>query len=543
MKSFLRILVLLFLSFVLAACFDRGNGEPNVNPSCELGGVSINEPTYKDTYTASSISLRLGGNAPLASDYVTWSSDPGVTVTWDNKATGNSGTAISLASCSTSFLGTFCNHEWSAGIGLSSVGGDNYIEVSAHENGVFVGGDCITVTYVPYEPAILPLWIDSFGTSENDTGRGIAVDTNGNSYITGFTQEQGYSPNIHEFIAKYDTSGNQLWIKNDLPVGYAGFGIDVDANGNSYISGYSITKYDTSGNQLWTKNDFPVGYVGYGIDVDENGTIYIVGSTGGDPEGSNFPWGTDAFVAKYDTFGNQLWLKQFGTSSIDVGHGIAVDANGNSYVTGKTVGDLAGTENAGSYDAFIAKYDTSGNQLWIKQYGTSSYDETIGSSYLNDDAGRGIAVDTNGNSYITGYTEKDIVYSTARQYDVFITKYDTSGNQLWVKELFTSGDYDEKGYGIAVDEHGNSYITGSTEGNLAGTGNAGGEGEDVFIAKVDTDGNQVWIRQYGTSNADKGYGIAVDANGNSYITGYWDGYTTNTGDVVYYDLFIMALSP
>ncbi|MCK5606380.1 SBBP repeat-containing protein, partial [Candidatus Pacearchaeota archaeon] len=129
--------------------------------------------------------------------------------------------------------------------------------------------------------------------------------------------------------------------------------------------------------------------------------------------------------------------------------------------------DLAGTGNAGSADVFITKYDASGNRLWIKQFGSTDWDDSSG-----------IAVDANGNSYVTGNTSGDLAGTGhAGLYDVFMTKYDTSGNPLWIKQ-FGSANHDY-GSGIAVDANGNSYVTGSTYDDLAGTGNA-----DVFIAHL-----------------------------------------------------------
>ena len=102
--------------------------------------------------------------------------------------------------------------------------------------------------------------------------------------------------------------------------------------------------------------------------------------------------------------------------------GIALDSSDNSYITGYTSDDLAGTGNAGLYDVFIAKHDTSGIQVWMEQFGTSA-----------NDFGYGIAVDSSGNSYVTGYTEGELVGTGTGANDPFIAKHDPSGNQLWVK--------------------------------------------------------------------------------------------------------------
>ncbi len=201
--------------------------------------------------------------------------------------------------------------------------------------------------------------------------------------------------------------------------------------------------------------------------------------------------------------GERAW--QIGTTGGDIGYGIAVDSSGNSYVTGRTSDTFAENTSAGSQDIFIAKYDSSGTQLWVKQFGTSTID-----------FGYGIAVDSSGNSHVTGYTIGALAgNTTAGGDDIFIAKYDSSGTQVWVKQFGTSTI--DIGYGIAVDSSGNSHVTGYTTGALAGNTTAGGE--DIFIAKYDSSGTQVWVKQFGTTGNDIGYGIALDSSGNSHVTG------------------------
>ena len=110
------------------------------------------------------------------------------------------------------------------------------------------------------------------------------------------------------------------------------------------------------------------------------------------------------------------WTKQIGTSSSDRGEDVAVDSSGNVYVTGQTDGALTGT-NAGDYDIFLTKYNSSGDQQWMRQTGASSSDQ-----------GHGVAVDSSGNAYVTGYTDSSLTGSNAGDYDIFLLKYDTNGN-------------------------------------------------------------------------------------------------------------------
>jgi hypothetical protein len=245
--------------------------------------------------------------------------------------------------------------------------------------------------------------------------------------------------------------------------------------------------------------------MGKGVTVDDNGNNYVAGSISGDFTGSGYPGSSDIFLAKYDTFGNQLWMKQFGTNVLDTGNGLALDTNGNSYITGTTSGDIDGTGNLGGPDIFLAKYDANGNQLWVVQTGSADFDSS-----------NGVTVDTNGNIYISGHTYGDIEGSgNVGSLDVFLAKYDASGNRLWITQVGTS--LYEEGHDISVDTNGNSYITGRTFGKFDITGYVGDD--DVFILKFDASGNQIWARQFGTKSGDVGYGISTDLTGNVYTVG------------------------
>ncbi|HEX6426137.1 MAG TPA: SBBP repeat-containing protein, partial [Niastella sp.] len=158
------------------------------------------------------------------------------------------------------------------------------------------------------------------------------------------------------------------------------------------------------------------------------------------------------------------------------------------------------------------------------------------SASLGSSTNRGIVLDGAGNRYITGYFNGAVDFdpgagtqnlTSAGSNDIFLAKYDASGNYVWAKGMGGIGF--EMGYSLAVDASGNSYITGQFTGtvdfdpgsgtqNLTTTGNA-----DIFLAKYDASGNYMWAQQIGATNNDIGYALAVDASGNSYITGYFNG--------------------
>jgi len=251
----------------------------------------------------------------------------------------------------------------------------------------------------------------------------------------------------------------------------------------------------------------------------------MFGSTELTSSGSN-----DMFIVKYDASGNVLWANKGGGINPDGGNGIAVDAGGNSYVTGMfqgsaTFGSTVLTS-SGSTDAFIVKYDASGNMLWAQKGGGTSADR-----------GESIAVDTSGNSYITGafydsVTFGSTVLTNSGIGDVFIVKYDALGNVLWAKK--GGGANNDAGLGIAVDASGNSYVAGyfSVSATFDSTALTSSGTMDVFVVKYDASGNVLWAKKGGGTSDDLASGIDVDAGGNSYVTGVFYGSAATFGSTV-----------
>jgi hypothetical protein len=311
-------------------------------------------------------------------------------------------------------------------------------------------------------------WTRQLGTSGYEEAYAIAVDSAGNVYITGETSGNLGGTNAGSndvWLAKYDNSGNQQWIR----------------------------QFGTS------QSDYS-----YGVAVDSAGNVYLTGDTLGNLGGTS-AGSRDAWVAKYNSSGTQQWIRQLGTSQSDSSYGVAVDSAGNVYLTGGTSGNLGGT-NAGSRDAWVAKYNSSGNQLWIRQFGTSQYDSTSG-----------LAVDKFGNVYITGDTKGNLGGTYAGvDSDAYVAKFSSSGTQQWIQQFGTSlYDYP---YGIAVDRFNNVYVAGGTDGSLGGT-SAGNDNEDAWVfAKFSNDlGGNTLASAYnlGTLSGSRTYSNFIDAVGSN----------------------------
>ena len=405
-----------------------------------------------------------------------------------------------------------------------------------------------------YDPA-LPLVIDPatliycgfIGGSANDRGTALAVDSSGNAYVTGFTGSFDFpvtvgpdltfnSPNggMDAFVAEVAADGTGLV--------YCGFiggsgddvgsGIAVDASGNAYVSGWTFSQ------------DFPV-IVGPSLTYSGNITQF-----------------SDAFVAKVKADGTGLVYSGFvGGSLSDQATAIALDGFGNAYITGvtessdfPTAGGPDLTYNGGQ-DAFLAKVAADGTGL--------VYSGFIGGSA--DDAGTGIAVDTSGNAYITGITTSfptehfpvtvgpSLTYGGSQ--DAFVAKVNASGSALVYCGYIGGTDIDV-GAGIAVDPQGNAYVTGTADSGFHFPVKVGPDlthngGHDAFVAKVAASGAElVYCGFIGGSGSDYGAAIAVDASGIAYVAGSTDsqsGFPVSGGpssvQAGFLDAFVATVDP
>jgi hypothetical protein len=257
----------------------------------------------------------------------------------------------------------------------------------------------------------------------------------------------------------------------------------------------------------------------------------VTGGSWGSLDGNTNAGLSDLFVAKFDVSGVKQWIRQLGTSNFDNAYSIAIDNSGNIYVTGETTGGLDGNTNLGGYDAFIVKYDSTGVKQWTGQFGTSG-----------DEFCRGITTDSLGNIYITGGTTGGLDgYTNAGNggNDLFVVKYDANGTKQWTRQVGTSGD--DYAYDMALDSVDNIYVTGGTTGGLDGYTNAGDH--DLYVVKFDANGVKQWTRQLGTSNYDAANSIAVDSMDNVYVTGGTEGGLDGNTNAGSRDLFVIKYDP
>jgi hypothetical protein len=203
---------------------------------------------------------------------------------------------------------------------------------------------------------------------------------------------------------------------------------------------------------------------------------------------------------------NLDWGVQFGTTGTDFPNEVAADLDGNVYVVGQTNGGIDGA-NAGLNDGFLVKINASGNRVWARQFGTSSNDAVTGVTALSDKS-----------VVIAGYTGGTLGAERIGDVDLFVSRYDALGNRIWIVQMGTSSaDYSGR---IDADAEGNCYVTGRTYGMMGGKYEGG---SDVFVCKLDGQGNRKWTAQLGTKQNDECFDIAAAPGGEIFIAGVTTG--------------------
>lgn len=309
------------------------------------------------------------------------------------------------------------------------------------------------------------------------------------------------------FFFKFAPTGQRVCMKtfgNGEPLDTLGYSVVTDGSNNIYITGSTQTfggedydvflqKYDQSCNLIYTKQWGGSGNdIARGIAVDAADNVYITGST--DSFGAGL---TDAFLLKYTSFGDFQFSQMWGGPQNDYGNAVTADALGNIYVVGTTEGNSNGVS---TVHVVLLKYDSSGKLLFQKTWGGTQ-----------NDYGTGVAVDAGGYVYVTGYTYS--LGPTPGVAAVILLKYDPSGNLLFQKTW--GGTMNDFGTSVAVDVDGNVYVTGYTKSYSLNSGVP-----SVFLVKFDQSGNFLFQRIWGGNRGEFGYGVTVDSGENAYVTGY-----------------------
>ncbi|MBM3944776.1 MAG: hypothetical protein FJ317_04700 [SAR202 cluster bacterium] len=371
-------------------------------------------------------------------------------------------------------------------------------------------------------------WTHQFGTDDEDGASFVAVDTQGNVLVGGWTNGMlGETPNrgsYDGFVRKLRPDGLEAWT---LQLGSEGEdaveGVMAGSDGRVYVAGrvagvlpgqMDAGEGDAfamvltgEGDAIWTRQ-FGTAKLDWGesVAIDSQGNVLVSGSTAGAFPGQTGASTADNYTRKFDSAGNVLWTDQIGSQEGNGATTVVVDDRDNVYLVGSTLGPLPGTTHTGSGDVFVRKYDSAGAVLWTHEYGTNDGDAAIGA-----------VVDTAGNLLIVGATRGtwDGQARFGGFLDAFLLKVSPAGELLMTVQFGTTSS--DMASGVAVDAAGNIYIAGRTDGRFEGSRNRGAT--DAFVAKFNTQGEPLWTTQFGSPAEDYAFGVAVDGSGTVYAVG------------------------
>lgn len=356
-------------------------------------------------------------------------------------------------------------------------------------------------------------WVATFAGEggSNDKIEAIAVDDAGNVYVTGESEAADETTSC--VTIKYSSKGAEQWVARYSGPGGSSSAKDIalDNNGNVYVTGkskspgflpaadYLTIKYDANGNEQWVarySGGRPLPDEAWAITVDAAGGVYVTGGSWGEDTS------LDYITIKYGADGKQQWLARYNGpgDGVDIATSIALDSSSNVYVTG-----LSGGANS-STDYATIKYDSNGVEQWVRRFN--------GDKNASDVA-KDLAVDASGNVYVTGVSNSrgGSVGSSDPDRDYATVKYSSAGRQEWVAIYDGPAKDADEALALAIDGSGNIYVTGQSVGS--------GSSFDYATVKYNSEGSEQWVARYaGASNRfDGASDVAIDGRGNVYITG------------------------
>jgi hypothetical protein len=462
--------------------------------------------------------------------------------------------------------------------------GSNFELTRKAETGIMVLCLSLLLGIVPSAAqSVNHVWSKKTSGAGIEDGTSLAIDGMGNVFVSGQfggTCDFDPGPSVTNlvsnggndvFLTKTDASGNLLWARS---IGGAtddySFATTTDAAGNVYLTGYFggtidldpgpgvlnftalavdpfIVKLDASGNLAWARVFAGTDIYGYtfpsSIAVDAAGNLLITGFLYGDSYDFDPGPGTsnlvgiagDVFIVKLDAAGGFVWAKGIGDGQYNEVRSIAADASNNIYITGYFDGSVdfdpgpgvTTLTSAGALDIFVSKFDPSGNHVWANAFGGPDLD--LGSS---------AAIDPSGNLIVTGAFTGTVDFNpgagvnnliSAGDLDVYVSKFDGSGNLIWAKGMGGTGF--EAGLSLATDNTGNSYVSGEFLGASDFDPGASifnlttpGTNNNAFIVKLDPAGSFRWARNIARSQGfSSGASLKLNGTGSVYTTGKFEG--------------------
>ena len=409
------------------------------------------------------------------------------------------------------------------------------------------------------------IWATYYGGSDFEQTASISLNQTGDIYLAGQTLSltniamSGFQTtsggNTDAFLVKFNSSGSRLWATyyggTDNEINPA---ITTDVIGNIFLVGTTssssnisfggfqntlggnsdafLVKFNSSGSRLWaTYYGGDSADIGLDVKCDSQGEVYLFGQT---KSSNNIAFGGhqnslggdfDAFLVKFNSSGNRIWATYYGGSNEDFKWGGGgIDATGNVYLSGTTNSTnniaLGGHQNslAGDYDAFLVKFNSSGNRIWATYYGGSDRELNWGGVTVDDSSNIYFVGRTNSTSGIAQNGHQNSIGGTS---DAFLVKFNSSGNRIWA--TYYGGTLLDEATKVCIGNNKNIYIAGKTASSTSidywGIQSNIGGGADVMIAAFNSNGNRIWGSYYGGNSGEGADDMKIDSNGVIYLAG------------------------
>lgn len=376
----------------------------------------------------------------------------------------------------------------------------------------------------PGGPEAAPSWTRTLASDGADTVTDVAVDVEGNAVVVGYTagslEGAANAGGNDAFVAALDPDGRTRWLRQ-----FGGSGDDramavaLSAAGDVYVAGQTsgtvpggssngsgdafLVKLDRDGRRQWTQQFGTSGAdLASGVAVGPTGNVFVGGDTNGTLAGNRYAGGaTDAYIAKFDASGDLDWIRQFGGPGEDRERGLAVDAGGNVVAVGFTKGTLPANRSAGEADAFVARFDGNGQRVWIRQFGGDRADFAYAVTIAG---GNDIVVTGDSYGIMPGGRHTGVIAG-------FAARFDANGNRRWLTE-FGAADAVVFPNGATVGPSGDIVLSGYTNTDLEGSGTQPGY-FPTFALKLAPGGQRLWLREFGKSSTELKTGVGIDGRG------------------------------
>ena len=410
-----------------------------------------------------------------------------------------------------------------------------------------------SISAIDYSAEYNQLWSKQYGDVNIDQLVSV-VQTKDGGYVAAGSYEDLSTDITYGWVMKIDKDGNEIWSNHYNLTSHFSmlYRVEETSDGGFIVAGVSyfdtasteygwLLRLDANGNEIWS-NQYGIATsieVLVSVKQTSDGGFIAAGYTDGTLPG-NISYGLDdGWVLRVDANGNEIWSNQYGSAGSDRIEGIIITDDNHFVAVGATTGSVTDGTLIGIEDGWMLKVDSSGNEVWSKQYGSPAVDTF--NSIIQTSTGNYLAVGQ------AGAAIGDNTFSGGVA-DTWLTEINPSGNEVWTKMYGSSGD--DGLVDITSTKTGDYVAVGYTTGDMTITNLSASSkmnskanigGYDGLVLKVDSSGNLLWSNQYGTPETDVLEGVIQSADGSYVAVGYTQGSVTDGTNYGSFDGWILKL--